>query len=534
MRRPNPLNLICLLVLLHGQTGCARPEDPAAAATGDKSFYLTQSGTGDGRSLSAPASVAWFNSPGNWGEGATRIGPGDTVHLVGTITTPLTVQAGGTAGHAITLLFDRGASMQAPVWPVTGAINLNGKNHITIDGGATGTIGGPRGHPAGANGFIENTANGTTRAHRSRSIFIYAPDSSFLTVQNLGLYNLYVRTGMTDEAPGAGAIRDWSAIATFGSSGFARSNVLVRNCLIHDAYSGFYAAYTAGCSNFEYASCTAYNCNWGGNCGDSDRAAALSHLSVHDNYFYDFGNWDDRRDYFHHNGYFAWAVSGGTLTTVRMYNNVVGPNFSNGGPPASGGLFIEGLVADVAIYNNLFKENPRDHPADGLVFIAPFPNISATYAVLNNTFIGGGAGVAINFGPTKSPVSAQTIVIKNNLILGAGTAIALYKMNANVTAAIDHNLGSHLLSGLGYAFSATNASSFKTFKRWQGLGYDIHGSDRDPGLGADYVPRGASPAVGAGADLSDLGYFTTDIAGAIRPRGAPWDIGAYEWEGRDK
>lgn len=502
--------------------------------TNAKQLYLTQSGAGngDGLSLKNAGSVTWFNTTANWGPGSKQISPGDTVCLTGTISSTLTIKTSGAVGRAITLLFGPGASMQSEAWPAsTGAINLNSKSYITIDGGAEGGIGGINGSPRLTNGYIENTANGTALANKKPSIFIYGPDATDITVQNLALYNLYVRTSTNDLAPASFPARDWSAIAAFYNGRRSPHNWTVANCIIHDAYCGFLISYNASSSNMQYCHCTTYNCNWGGNAGDYGRQATLSDLAVHDNYFHDWANWDDTTgsNRFHHNGFYAWAVSGGTANSVSYYNNVIGPNF---GGHASSGLFISGLVKTVLVYNNVFVENAHDRPMDGLLYLNPYPDITGTYMAYNNTFVGGGNGIGINF--TRHIVGqhvtevAQTIKLKNNLFVGLGTAIELFRESSSVTADIDYNLGYKLVPREEYSYSSTNSSIFKSFALWQRMGFDVHGTNGRPNLNGKYVPQYPSAAIGAGADLSDLGCLGTDMTGAARTRGTAWDIGAYE------
>jgi len=52
---------------------------------------------------------------------------------------------------------------------------------------------------------------------------------------------------------------------------------------------------------------------------------------------------------------------------------------------------------------------------------------------------------------------------------------------------------------------------------------------KDPLLGANYVPAAGSPAINAGVDPATVGVtLTNDYNGAPRPQGAAYDIGAYE------
>src|SRR5580765_1066192 len=137
--------LLALLLLLLG---------PAAWAT--NAVYISQSGAGtlDGSSCANAKPTSYFNNSANWSATPTgvQIGPDTTVHLCGTITggvgtTALTVQGSGTSGHPVTIVAETGFNLTSPSWSFNGAINVNGKSFITLDGQNTGTI--------------QNTANGT-------------------------------------------------------------------------------------------------------------------------------------------------------------------------------------------------------------------------------------------------------------------------------------------------------------------------------------------------------------------------------------
>ena len=89
-------------------------------------IYLAQSasGSGDGSSCSNARAISFFNSSGNWGTGATQIGPGTVVHLCGTITTDLTFQGSGASGSPV-VVDGTGATMSGVGFTVS-------KNYLTL------------------------------------------------------------------------------------------------------------------------------------------------------------------------------------------------------------------------------------------------------------------------------------------------------------------------------------------------------------------------------------------------------------------
>jgi hypothetical protein len=90
-------------------------------------YYVAQTaqGSNTGADAGNAHSAQWFNTAANWGSGAGKINPGDTIHLIGNITSALTVQASGTSGNVTTILFDPGATMSVPAWAGSGAIILS-------------------------------------------------------------------------------------------------------------------------------------------------------------------------------------------------------------------------------------------------------------------------------------------------------------------------------------------------------------------------------------------------------------------------
>src|SRR5580692_9611362 len=90
---------------------------PPASRAAD--FYIAQTplGMGTGTDAADALAVGFFNTSSNWSGTpgtAGEISPGDTVHLVGTITTELDAQAGGTAGNVLMILFEPGCRLSTP------------------------------------------------------------------------------------------------------------------------------------------------------------------------------------------------------------------------------------------------------------------------------------------------------------------------------------------------------------------------------------------------------------------------------------
>lgn len=495
-------------------------------------FYITQTAAGadTGADAANAHSVAWLNTSGNWASTkvSDKIGPGDTVHLVGTITDQFVISASGQADSPITILFEPGAKMSAPYWPTGGAISLARRAYITIDGGATGTIGGYAGNPALANGIIECTDNGTALGNQANCVAIASTESEHFTIKNLVISNIYVRTaGTQNDKFGVGISQQDTITNSYNCDGF-----LVTNCVIHDAYIGINSDFLGGATDYEFSFVTAYNCNWGGTCHDRNSASSIDNLSVHDCWFHDWSNWDAAGDAIsaHHNGWFTYAASGGTIYEVRYYNNVLGPNFTNapGGYNAStSGLFLQAnsgtVVGPVSVYNNIGLNLEGTHgPSNGVIALSA--HTAADWRVNNNTFIGGNSSNAIMVSNINETAEVS-LTMRNNLFVGAQTAFtSLYKGGITVTA--DHNAGYSMLDA-AFKWDSGGTGGGISLAAWQAAtGQDADFLTADPLLDTDTFALGAgSPAIGAGADLS--AFFTTDAAGALRS--TPWDIGAFRF-----
>lgn len=460
-------------------------------------FYVSQGGSG------STNSVAWFNAAANWGSEDGKIGPGDTVWLFGTITTGLIVQGSGSSGNPITIKFAPSAKFSAESW--TGkAIDVSSRDWITINGGATGLIGSLAGNTNLVNGVIECTANGTELANKADAQGVAGADAHHITVTGLLIQNLYVRV--------SGAEQNGYGSGVYASAGVgtAPSDWTVTNCVLHDMAIGFSFNYGAGSSNVTFSHCTAYNVNWGANAGNSGATSTMTNLTVESCYFHDFANWDDTSEAnsWHHNGFFGWAETGGTLSGVTLRGNMVEADF---GSRATSGMYLSGSgVQGAQIYNNVFKSSG----ASGALYLMTGDN--CTMRVMNNTFLGT-AGNLINISGFAG--SNQTFYVDNNLLTNGVFFVA---HNGSIALDSDYNI----FTGVELSSSPTGASATYTFEQWQAQGWDAHSTTNAPTLDASYVPTAEDTvARDKGLDLS--AYFTTDYTGATRT--VPWDIGAYEY-----
>jgi hypothetical protein len=500
-------------------------------------FYIaqTEQGNGDGASAANAKSVSWLNTSGNWAnpKESGKIGPGDTVILTGTISTNWEVRASGTSGSPITVLFGTGAKMSAAVFPATGAIRVVNKDYITIDGGATGIIGGPNEDPAGINGIIENTDNGTGLGNAANSTGVSVMQGRYVTVKNLCVQNIYVRVATGDDTAeqrnkfGAG-------VAFIQESSRSAYNVELDNCLITHCYIAVVSDFGNGAENYHFHHYTARNCNWGGDCADRNSTSVLNNLRVHDCYFHSWTNWDGpNNQHPHHNGFFTRANNFGVVNSAQYYNLKVGPGFTNrlnNFNASTSGIYFSGrLAGPVLIYNSVFINTGTHGPPNGLITIGVRNGVTSVFHIYNNTFIGGNGAVSVNFSnedETGENRADLTINQKNNLIYGPDLAFAsLYN---GLTLVSNHNLGNGLVSN-PFKWSSGGSGGQISLASWQtATGQDGDFLTSDPLLTETYRLGAGSPAIGAGENLS--AFFSTDADGNARPAEGAWDIGAYQFD----
>ncbi|MCX8022638.1 MAG: right-handed parallel beta-helix repeat-containing protein [Syntrophorhabdaceae bacterium] len=271
----------------------------------------------------------------------------------------------------------------------------------------------------------------------------------------------------------------------------------------------------------------------------------LSNIYIHDNKL---------RDLYHYAS--SWWTSykgGGAHPEDEKVNPGVGEN------PHLDGIFIrnptEGVLDNIRVYNNDFYLDKRfnDNGGTAMLFASQIGPYDSLY-IYNNTFqycymhlvmslyaTGGEIHVYNNtfYMKDKSAVRISgngKFFVKNNIFyLENGLAINIDDVKTRRQVQSDYNIfrqgGRHLV------FDGTWISSLSD---WQSIsGQDLNSlvaqdmkfmapQDIENAAKSDLRLDIGSPAIRKGTDLSK--FFAIDRKGMERPKGKPWDIGAFQFE----
>jgi hypothetical protein len=463
-------------------------------------------------------------TPATWN--STALSPGDTTYICGTLTAGtasgslLKFSHSGSAGSPITLMFDSGAVITAPSWSA-GAIELNGQNFITIDGGT--------------NGIIRATANGTNLANQTDGGGCVHSGSnvSNVTIQNLTCSNIYVRTSTTDTstannfcfqfwtgsndsvANNTCTNMRWAILVIFGGNASSSTNIQVFNNTISNMDHGVVFGDQGPNSNLV-----------GSNCSNA----------AHDNDFSAMNTWDDTTggNNYHHDAIHFWTTQAGGYYAC-IYNNRF---HGNSGGEVSGIFTMEaGATAGSAMFNNVVDMTSAGSCGDGAFAIFngdPGTASNGTgHLILNNTVLPG-SGCTIDFGIAE----ASSVTLENNLGLTNGNYVY---QNSPITAirTADYNTWQMPAGGNPFWCSAGGGVSFSTWK--SSCGFDTHGQNVPITVNSDLTLPSGSAAIGAAANLTSLGITALDKGApqtfgaggscgtgcGARPSSGAWDAGAY-------
>jgi hypothetical protein len=387
---------------------------PVCAFSEDLYIAQTAAGTNDMSSCANAQSMAWLNTAGNWGAGANKVSAGDTVHLCGTITSPLTIQGSGTNSttNAITIKFETGAKFSKAHWNQSGtnqdsAIYSGGYNYIVIDGGTDGII------ESTLNGSSGGTCPGGSCTSQLANNGIYFGSGTIgTTIKNINIRNLYYRTSTTDYAP---ATTSLNSIVVSGQI----TNLSIYNVTATYANNLFWIAIAGTSSGVYIYNNTLSATSVAISVGIGSVGATLDDIKMYGNtcnigvewYGNDLTYWNP---YVHDNCLHLFATQGGSdqITNASYYNNY------NGGLTGYVGTslaFMEGKVMSPLVYNNVFFKESGVNAANGSVYIKGCPGTG----IYNNTFVSAdNSGTAIGMSPEYTGTERATI--KNNIIVNHG------------------------------------------------------------------------------------------------------------------
>ncbi|HXM96131.1 MAG TPA: hypothetical protein VOA64_18065 [Candidatus Dormibacteraeota bacterium] len=509
----------------------------SASSAHANDIYVAQNstGAGNGAGCADARSVAWFNNSTSWGTAANQIGPGTTVHLCNTFTgaagsTMLTVQGSGTSGNPITIKFESGALLTAPYWAGAGggAINMANQGYIVIDGGT------PCGTSGTCNGVIQDTGNGTGLTYQLASYGIEGSKCNNCEYKNLGIYNIYVHTGLGNEI-------DQTSMQAIHVANSA--NVTIDNCTFHDigwAVGGIvenYDIYNNYVYNFDH--------------GIAYGVASGSHgtVAIHNNHFGSMTAWDNTANSYHHDSIHIWGGQpAGTISGVWIYNNLFD---GDPGRNVNAYVFLEQAVSNAVVFNNvMISPSNRTFPTE-ICLGNKGSSISQNNQAFNNTILGGSyaAGTALQNSlqsGTIGPAAINNIIQGQNVVINYGNSAdtsttPCSSPGGSVTGCILSNMYEDVAAAGGsynaFGFHGTNGT---TLAWWRAA--LPAGTGQDAGaqlmlaaamkLDSTGHPMSGSPVIGTGTNLTSLCTgplvpLCKDKDGNSRPASGVWDVGAY-------
>jgi hypothetical protein len=495
-------------------------------------IYIAQAsaGSNNGSSCANAYAYSYFNTSGNWTTGvpsATKIGPGSTVHICGTITVganteALIFQGSGTSSSPVTLYFESGAVLASPYWPAPGsggAVDIGSNDYLVING--NGGAGGA------AQGIIEATSNGDAGATCLSGACQYHEDASNgieggsgasnITIEGLTIEDLYVTASGVPSGGGGYCIYDHGQV----------SNWTITNNLMHDM---------AWCVQFQFDSGTSsgitisnnqiYNIDHGIAIGGPHAGNTITNVNVFGNNIHDYSNWDTPGDVWHHDGIHIWGYNddgSDTITGVNIYNNTFGGCV---GQNVTAHVFVEangGSTKNVKIYNNSLIDTCNGGDGDGLLTTGQ----DGGYQIYNNTFMGTAGDTCV--GTSNSP----NTTFVNNVVSGCGTLMYVTSGGSFTSGGLHNNIYAACSSSNCFAFPGGYTTSFAAWQSYTGQDASPSADIASAGLSPAGVPQSGSPLIGAGVNLTSLGIaaLNTDIAGNARPSTGSWTIGAYSNSG---
>jgi hypothetical protein len=478
----------------------------ASGVVRGENIYIAQTaqGSDNGTNAATAHSAAWFNTAGNLGNGTGKISAGDTAHLCGIITSTLTILGSGTAGNPIVILFENNAKISNATWPNnTCILSATGRNYIVIDGGVNGII------EATDNGSQSNWVPAGDHTYANTLFGINLSGSDNIEIKNMTVQNLYHRVPVSNDSIGDAygiVTSDCDQVSIHDNKVIeARRHIgLYTSSGSHNVGAAIYNnTLDRGASFLEFGTSS--------NIGNYD-SIAIYNNTIGNGYVWD-GIWNSGGNHFHGGGIHVYCGNEPyAIKTPKIYNNTIGAGGM--GNCFTSFIFLEGHVHAPLIYNNVLKvTRPAATPANGFIYLK---ETTDSALVCNNTMISynqTGMGICLGSGMGQK--------LFNNIFYNTGHGIRL--VGGSITES-SYNLFDSVAT-----WSVPSVCYNLACWQNQSPNYDNVGSFEALNLMLDtnYRPQNGSPVINRGKDLSAL--FSTDKDGTLRPQGAGWEIGAYEY-----
>jgi len=490
-----------------------------------ENIYIAQDIHGDGTGTDAENAhaLSWLNNSDNWTtvqESDGLIGPGDIVHLCGTfninpLETAITVNGSGTPENPITILFEDNARLTSPCFGGTftmdgGAIYINEKENIVIDGGTNGIV---ESTDTGSKGYFTYYRTSQDDNNIPGNIAINILRGNDIQIKNLNILNMYQSQETFEDNGYEGRYGDvGSRTHSAGVFVYGSNNISFHDNIIT------YIGVGISVNMADNTGIDIYN-NEFSRVGVSTfsggyTSIAADNIKVHHNRIYDTSDWA------YNDGikFFAVPTTTDEYRGIRIYNNIIGPNISVGAehPATAWILADQGFIIEPEIYNNLLIAGENDGSPDrALHFIEVGGNghaieetLNQNGKIYNNTMVS-----KSNYNTVGIIICKWSVgnVIYNNIMYAENRLIDLLLTDEYSSVSdCDYNL---IFSKQGTVSGECNGEN---------------NINANPLLNSEYMLTDSSPAIDSGKMLGE-GYADYDLAGVSRPYGTGWDIGAYEY-----
>lgn len=202
----------------------------------------------------------------------------------------------------------------------------------------------------------------------------------------------------------------------------------------------------------------------------------------------------------------AWSTNTGN---IKIYNNRVHNQTPNNVDSDATGIMLGseqgGTLTNISVYNNLVYNNPGDGINIGWYSKAPIENIK----IVSNTVYNNGGGIGWTTGGIQLNYAGMTNILVQNNIVSQNNG---FQIRTTVPAQ------TIITNNLTYGFRNYSSET-------RGQNY----VDADPKFvnpsSSDFHLQISSPAINKGTSTNTP---STDFDGNTRPKGAGYDIGAYE------